>query len=343
MTENFAASIKASTAVGYGKAISAAISYSRDKRTLSWDEPALVTITQVIEDMIDREDLTQSTKNMARAALLWYIRSGQVEDKEGAAIGIAMLEKMQKPPGRKPLINRPKKITEEDLEILLAELDRRSLKSEWAKRCAAWVSAGLVTGVRPIEWLHSEWVNDEHTCLRIKNAKIKLLPPAFLRKHATEEETRELERIRSLEIEEDEPSRIIPIDNASDISIVEKHLHLLHEFVPGTMSEKGKLAEFKKYHDACALLLRRTCRKLWGTKKAFTLYTMRKQFSANMKAVHGSDITAELMGHSSSDSPSAAFYGKANQAHARFKGQKRSYREILIQSPSNKVRSRPTN
>jgi hypothetical protein len=109
------------------------------------------------------------------------------------------------------------------------------------------------------------------------------------------------------------------------------------------MSEKGKLAEFKKYHDECAHVLRRTCRKLWGTKKAFTLYTMRKQFSANMKAVHGSDITAELMGHSSSDSPSAAFYGKANQAHARFKGQKQSYREILIQSPSNKVRNRPSN
>jgi hypothetical protein len=49
------------------------------------------------------------------------------------------------------------------------------------------------------------------------------------------------------------------------------------------------------------------------------------------------------MGHSSSDSPSAAFYGKANQAHARFKGQKQSYREILIQSPSNKVRNRPSN
>jgi len=343
MTENFAAPIKESTAVGYRKAISAAISYSRAKRTLSWDEPALVTILQVIEDMLERKDLTQSTKNMARAALLWYIRSGQVEDKEGGSAGIALLEKMQKPPGRKPLITRPKKITVEDLEILLAELARRSLKSVWAKRCAAWVSAGLVTGVRPIEWLYAEWSNEEHTCLRIKNAKIKLLPPAFLRKHANEEETLELEKIRALEIEEDEPSRLIPVDNASDISIVEKHLHLLHEFVPGTMLEKGKLTEFQKYHDECAHVLRRTCRKLWGTKKAFTLYTMRKQFSANMKAAHGSDITAVLMGHSSSDSPSAAFYGKANQAHVRFKCQKQSHIETLIQVPTKTVRIRPSN
>jgi hypothetical protein len=47
---------------------------------------------------------------------------------------------------------------------------------------------------------------------------------------------------------------------------------------------------------------------------------MRSQFAANQKAALGSDATATLMGHSSPDSPSTGQDGKANQAHANFKG-----------------------
>ncbi|EFK95458.1 hypothetical protein LDC_2532, partial [sediment metagenome] len=87
-----AAPIKETTRVGYMKSVMAALRYSRAKRTVDWEEPASVTITQVAQDLAEREDLTRGTKLVARAALLWFIKSGQVKANEDTLRGMAMLE-----------------------------------------------------------------------------------------------------------------------------------------------------------------------------------------------------------------------------------------------------------
>lgn len=327
-----AAPIKETTRVGYMKFVMAAARYSKAKRTVDWEEPASVTITQVVQDLADREDLTRETKLVTRSALLWYIKSGQVQDNEDTRQGMAMLESMTTPGGRKPTLIRPKTISEEDLSKLMDEIYDRTDKSSWARRCAVWIYAGLVTGARPIEWLHAEWSDEEKTTLRLKNAKVKLLAPAFIRKEAAEDRP-ELESLHYWDLDEAEQFREIPLAKEADRSMVENHLYYINEFVPHDMSEKGRRLEFQKYHDACALVIRRACRKIWGNKKSFSLYTMRGQFSANMQAAHGPEKTAELMGHCSADSPSAAYYGRQKYAHSRFKSSKAPHREGQFQAP----------
>jgi hypothetical protein len=79
------------------------------------------------------------------------------------------------------------------------------------------------------------------------------------------------------------------------------------------------MEEFGKYYQQCTSILTRACLALFNERR-YSLKTFRSQFSANMKSLHGSAVTATLMGHSGPDSPSAAHYGKANQAHPAFKG-----------------------
>jgi len=327
-----AAQIKETTRVGYMKSVMAAVRHSKAKRTIDWEDPANVSITQVVQDLEEREDLTRETKLVARSALLWYIKSGQVQASEDTRRGMSMLESMTAPRGRKPTLIRPKTISEEDLAKLMDEIYDRTDKSAWARRCAVWICAGLVTGARPIEWLHAGWSDEEKTTLRLKNAKVKLLAPAFIRKDAKEDHP-DLESLHYWDLDESEHFREIPLDKEADRSMVENHLYCISEFAPHGMSEKGRHLEFQKYHNECALVIRRACRKIWGNKKSFSLYTMRGQFSANMQAAHGPEKTAELMGHSSADSPSAAYYGRQKYAHSRFKSSKAPHREGQLQAP----------
>jgi integrase len=313
-----AAPIKESTKKGYLKAVRAAHRYSQAKRTTDWEEPPIIKMVEVVQDLIQREDLTRETKLVARSALVWFIKSGQVGQDRDSIDAVEMLNGLQIPRGQKPKTSRPKAISEQDLGLLLDELYTRAESSVWAFRSTVWINAGLACGARPIEWLDAEWSDPEQTILRIKNAKIKLLALAFARmKHLTEDDP-EVEHPKFWETNDKDPCREIPLQRESDRSMVETQLQYIREAAPGSMSKEGRRVEFEKYHAACALMVRRACRKLWGNKRTYSLYTLRSQFAANMQASKGADGAAELMGHSSADSPSAAYYGKWNQAHNRF-------------------------
>ncbi|MDZ4292154.1 MAG: hypothetical protein U1C47_09545 [Hydrogenophaga sp.] len=201
-------------------------------------------------------------------------------------------------------------------------------------RTVAWLRAGLACGARPIEWLNTEWVDKEQTQLRIKNAKVKVSAPGFRREHVekrnkqseeTAQDPREMEELIFWEasVEYEPPTehshRIIPIDSDIDRQAINMHMGFIQELIPQHLDNLEREAAFVTYYETARKTLSRVCRKIWGKKKLYTLYTMRGQFSANMKAAKGSEKTATLMGHSSKNSPSAAFYGKANQAHPKFK------------------------
>jgi integrase len=281
-TELEAAPIKESTEKGYMKAVMAAHRHSQAKRTIDWEEPPIITMTEVIQDLVQREDLTRETKLVVRSALLWFIKSGKVAPSRDTTQALDILESLHVPRGPKPKMNRPKAISEEDLGKLLDTLYTQAEKSLWAFRSTVWIHAGLASGARPIEWLDAEWSDPEQTTLRIKNAKIKLLAPAFARNRAMTEDDPEVESLGYWESNDEDPYREVPLAKESDRSLVETQLQYIREAAPRTMSEEGRRAEFEKYHAACALMVRRACRKIWGNTRTYSLYTLRDRFRAVM-------------------------------------------------------------
>lgn len=326
----------------YRRIVRRLIRHSTHERSIDPLEPVMVSPTMLVDDLYARTDLEPSSFSTYRSALLWHLASHRGEP--GYAEGEARLhERTNSAAGealQKTKPRRRKVIPESDLHLLIEELTSLSSRSKWAYRTIYWLMSGLSTGLRPIEWSSAAWEDAEHTALVLDNAKIKLAAPGFLRKGAGAQIADDLEG-GDLD-DEDEiqadpaageykstvpPTRRVPVPNRQDRFFIEKHLDLLAE----------QLAEgvtLKHYYEQCRRALWRSCRKLWGTKKTYSLYTMRGQYSANQRAAVGSGKTSELMGHSRPDTPSAAHYGKANQAHKGFAERRGQDGRDQVQAPT---------
>ena len=350
--------IRDSTKRSYAKAVAAALRHSREKRRISYDERVDLTLTNIAQDLIDREDISQNSKLASRAALLRWMKIQPESTQPDGIRAEGILRNMDRQRGR-PATNRPTNIKESEISLLLAEVHRRATKnkSEWAARCEAWIVAGLACGARPVEWLNTEWVTPEKTLLRIKNAKKHLGKPAFLRGMIADEDhnifndvsfsntSREREYPEDVDFydesfrgddhtenithpddtanegqhSEDGIYRIVPIETDAYRHAISRHLALIEELIPKNLDPEDREYLFRKYHRESSRIMSRCSERVWSGKKNFSFYSLRKQFSANMKAAFGSTVTAGLMGHSGPDSPSAVSYGKASQAHKDFK------------------------
>lgn len=313
--------ITENTEKSYLKVVNTALNYSKSRRKLDWENPGAITMSDVARDLADRKDIVQSTKITARAALLWYFKTQH--DASSTSDGVQALDILRdidQKRGR-PVSSRPKKISQADLNLLLQEISHRSRKSVWAARCAVWIQAGLACGARPIEWLNAEWVHSDRTILKITNAKVHIGEPAFMRdKNNKKNDDKDSDEIDEKYQSPDRVHRLIPVQSTSDQNAIDNHLSMIEEFLPRSLPQDVRSDMFHQYHQNCRLILDRVSRKIWSGKKQYSFYTMRKQFSANMKASLGSSVTAGLMGHSGVNSLSTSFYGKANQAHDAFKG-----------------------
>lgn len=325
------------TTSNYLKAVKTAVKASISKRTTDWEEPAMVSLTEVVTDYFSRQDQARSTKALYRSAFLWYIRSGHTESNEDTNNALAILQNMELKEGPPVTTPRAKTIPQEDLNLLLDAIYAKAIKSKWAYRTGAWVRAGLACGARPIEWIYTEWVDAERTALRIRTAKVKLSAPAFLRNQAEDQQNEDtikdpwqLDSLHYWESGGIDPydqgrnRRIVPIDNDADRDAISAHLDLIEELIPRSLTNVEREVEFHAYYRQCVQILDRACRSIWQRRKVYSLYTMRGQFAANVKAAKGAAVAAELMGHSSADSPSTGHYGKGNQAHPQFKGTRKS-------------------
>ena len=331
--------VKDSTRKLYEKIVRRLFRYSTQKRSIDPLEPVIVSPTQVVNDFFDRCEGggnahgSKSTMLIYRAALLWHLSQRANHPEYANALQVlnersSALKNQQNE--RKTPQKRLKKISEMDLNILVNELTGRSQRSKWAHRTSYWLLAGLVTGLRPIEWGSARWADDSKEFLVVTNAKTKIAPPAFMRdKTSTPQEEklpRETGPWSSVRVLKGAPiERQIPVTNDRDRFYIDTHMRMLRE-----QMEQGVSLEF--YYMQCRNALWKACQKLWQGRKMYSLYTMRSQFSANAKAAYGSEKTAELMGHSRADSPSAAHYGKANQAHGAFKRQPgwRQHEEYMV-------------
>jgi hypothetical protein len=330
-------SVKARTEQTYQKQVNALYNRSIAARTSDWEIPAQVSIIQVLDDFLARTDLAPNTAKTYRAALIWHIRTAPNPNKDHFS-ALSRLEELHLPKGPRTSTNRPRVISESDLEKILDELYRVGMRSIWAKRTATWVLAGLATGLRPIEWLSARWDENDPAILLARTAKVKLRAPAFLRKEepfqapdsSTDQfdqgqvhyEESYLENFQHWIARPDQeaPPRKIPVPDTSRQMQVNSQIGAIWSVIPSDLSQQDLEVAFKKYHDQCACVLYRACHEIWGGKKTYSLYTMRGQFAANTRAQYGPELSSEYMGHSGPNTPSRAHYGKANQAHRAFKG-----------------------
>ncbi len=326
------------TAGNYKTSIQAALRYSQRQRTTDWEMAAQVTLAQVIEDNNRRTDQTENTKKLLRFALLWGLRSGHLKSSDIDSDIKLVSEGWTQSSYKKKDKQRKNTIPEGDLKKILERLQEKAIRSEWAKRTEVFLRAGLATGVRPVEWLHVEWFDAAKTLLRIRNAKGKLAEPALLRKPSAailinKPSARDAD-IDAQSVQRSDASihgthsfRIVPIECEKDRVAVEEQIQLVNLIIGGSVDEVVRQRAFVRYHRACLQALNRTCVEIWQGTKRYQLYTMRGQFAADTKAAWGSAVATERLGHTREDSPSAAFYGKANQAHSKFKGKRETIRK----------------
>lgn len=320
----------------YRRIVRRLIRHSTAQRSIDPLEPVMVSPTMLVDDLYSRTDLEPSSFSTYRSALLWHLATHRGEP--GYAEGEArLMERSTSAAGeslQKTKPRRRKVIPESDLHVLVEELTSLSSRSKWAYRTIYWLMSGLATGLRPVEWSSAAWVDEERTALILDTAKIKLAAPAFLRKGPkaagveddTEDDAEESQAGKGY-TSTVPATRTVPVPNRQDRFFIEKHMELLAEQMAAGVT-------LKHYYEQCRRALWRSCRKLWGTKKTYSLYTMRGQYSANQRAAVGSGKTSVLMGHSREDTPSSASYGKANQAHKGYREQRGQDGQRQVDAPT---------
>lgn len=176
--------------------------------------------------------------------------------------------------------NKAKSLNEKDIKALLEKLV--SSNNKWSTAVGLWIQAGIIAGLRPIEWSTVEINRDQKgkMFLVVKNAK-----NTNNRSHG-ENRTIDLSFL-----------------NSEEEKLIDNHIRVAKGFY-----ENGL---WKKYYEGCSNLLRIVTRKLWPKRTKYpTLYTFRHQFSANIKASgYTPEEVAALMGHAS-DQTAQEHYGK---------------------------------
>lgn len=173
-----------------------------------------------------------------------------------------------------------KKISIEDWEKIDKQLDKKTTK--WSAHLKNWLKAGMLTGLRPIEWEKTVFFlyDDKIPALKVENAK------------ATNGRANGVYRtllLENLSVEE--------------LKTIKDHLQAVRTF--------SSINGYEFFYSGCAATLRAVCSKVWPRrKKHVTLYSTRHQFSADAKS---SGFTraevAAMMGHAV-DLTATIHYGK---------------------------------
>lgn len=234
-----------------------------------------------------RLSLRPASWRQYRAALIACL---EVEESDPAQRAISLLQAADSGPClRRPLRPRTsgqklRRLSPEDMSQIRAWLG--SHKSRWSALTIAWLQVGLMTGLRPVEWLGARLVIIEGR-------------PALLVENAKSTNGRAHGKFRTLHLMDTEPLHL-------------KAIHVLLQIF-GNLEREG---QWERARRGCVKTLHRACRSLRPSRKRFpTLYSARHQFAADAKA---SGLTpaelAALMGHGVADT-AAEHYGR--RAHGR--------------------------
>lgn len=302
--------IKERTRKGYYRAVMSAEHYSINKRTTDPEEPALVTMHQVVSDLIERDDLAKSTKSMIRASLIWYVLHSGLVDHNNDTLGAIKLLKSANfalEGDLKRVI--PRRIPEKDLSKLIQYLASTSKKNDSLKmKVLVWVEATLCTGLLPKEWLDADWLSADEKALVFEPAKTRLerrnidqnqknercTTIAYRKAHAyfqgltwCDESNVEPSMVPDSSADIDAPSRrqeVVSVRSGFDYYYVGRQLAYIREALRGAKSPEARQNDFKKYYDKCRVVLAQACKAIWHGKKSYCFYTMHFQFASAAKA-----------------------------------------------------------
>lgn len=225
-----------------------------------------------------KPELARSTWTQYRAALLYCLRT------DGHETAAARLERIS-PDGTKKKAaqtsarKRRSLPTEKRMRL---EGWLRAVGSATGHATAAWLEAGVLTGLRVTEWATAtEIASDAAPALIVQNAKTSA--------------SRGNGRTRTLPLDHLTPGQLI---------VVRAHLARC-----GQMNAVGRYGDFYR---ACSELLLDANRALWPRHKLhYTLSSARHQFAANAKRQGNTKAgVASLMGHRS-DATAGHHYGRA--------------------------------
>ena len=109
--------------------------------------------------------------------------------------------------------------------------------------------------------------------------------------------------------------RNVPIEDG-DRLYINLHLGSVNDYINKVPSQEPQ-ARFDAYYNMCRNLLREACLRTFEGKEMYSLYVMRSQFAANMKAELPLEDVAALMGHEKTGKTTKSNYGPRRAAHKK--------------------------
>lgn len=191
-----------------------------------------------------------------------------------------------RPKGRATSANKLKRFPERDLAAIFDSLQRSP--SRYAPILISFLRAGLLAGLRPIEWSDAEIIEELGFAfvLEIRNAK-----NTHDRAHGP------YRHLRWRVIGDGDRRSVMATLSASR----------------SASTELGGMNAFTK---SLQRLLRETCQTLWPRRKrGYTLYDCRHDFAARAKLIYDPAEVAALMGHAS-DETATRHYGRMQSGAA---------------------------
>jgi len=292
-------------------------------RDLAAEAGAVITPMGVVDHLIKRgrgepggDTLKISSWIAYRSALLWDF--SQHPHLAEYALAMRVLEECRHPAPELAAEMRARDhkervekrgIPRRDLQKLLAQLGAMGRTVHWGARTQHWVLAGIATGIRPGEWEHTRWSDEDlMTWLIAPNSKEKADIPGTIRQRVAISAVMEGQSLDSVHkpLRENISMRVVPVD-AIDRMVINAHLIGIK-----AAAEKG--ISFSDYYTCCRTTLWRACKVIWHGKLNYSLYNARHQYSADAKRKLTPEEIAERMGHNNPRS-ARRFYANASEAY----------------------------
>lgn len=176
-----------------------------------------------------------------------------------------------------------KNLSERDFAILINYL--ASLKTDIARQTILYCQSTIITGLRPSEWMTASIIDSGLHIINGKNSNGRACGD----------------------------SRVLAF--SSNPEFATRQREILTQFID--IIPKTNKNDFDAFMRRIYRCLRRASNRVLGAKKTICLYTLRHQFSANIKRISGKGAVAIAMGHRS-DKTAGLHYAKSRYAWMQY-------------------------
>lgn len=230
-----------------------------------------------------RPTLSRPTWRQYKSAVIYFLEQLDSED------SLSALEYIREKDSTGCVLKSEKTSSRKLKKISLQEWEKiehylKNNQGKWFNNLHDWLKAGLLTGLRPIEWKNTKFF--------LYQGKI----PALLVENAKHTNGRSNGAVRTLILED---------LSIQELKTIKDHLSNVRTFT--SIGDDG----YEFFYSGCSFTLHKICRKIWPRRlKHITLYSTRHQFSANAKSSGFSKSeVAAMMGHAV-DITATIHYGK---------------------------------